>query len=185
MISFQARVAAWARKIFGYEVASNVPERTLRFVEEAAELAQACGASAAELHRLIDYVFSRPTGEPAKEIAGSMVTLYALASALDVDADKMLEAELVRIHRPEVIERVLRRQQEKRAVINGSSEDVKAQRDALWQLLDDIDTLDDACRSDDLAFRNEVYRIQQRRWMIYKPKEDNARPDAAGAKDGT
>lgn len=115
----QSRVTIWAHKIFGYQVASNVPERSLRFVEEAVELAQACGSSAAELHRLVDYVYARPVGEPAKEIAGSLVTLYVLASALDVDVDKALEVELVRINTPEVIERVLRRQKEKREVTAG------------------------------------------------------------------
>jgi hypothetical protein len=36
----------------------------------------------------------------------------------------------------------------------------------LWALLDNIDTLDDACRGDDLAFRNHTRREQKRRWEI-------------------
>jgi hypothetical protein len=115
----QSKVTAWAHRIFGYQVASNVPERSLRFVEEATELAQACGSTREELHRLIDYVYARPVGEPAKEIAGSLVTLYVLASALDVDVDEVVDTELVRINTPEVIERVLRRQKEKREVTAG------------------------------------------------------------------
>jgi len=34
---------------------------------------------------------------------------------------------------------------------------------ALWSLLDDIDTLDDACKSNDVAFRQQALRICQRR----------------------
>lgn len=33
----------------------------------------------------------------------------------------------------------------------------------LWQLLDDIDTLDDACKSNDEAFRKLTYKTQQKR----------------------
>tara|TARA_R110002012_G_C11677298_1_gene614039 strand:- start:9773 stop:9973 length:201 start_codon:yes stop_codon:yes gene_type:complete len=36
----------------------------------------------------------------------------------------------------------------------------------LWDLLDDIDTLDDACKSDDLAFRNRARGKQRRRYEI-------------------
>lgn len=34
----------------------------------------------------------------------------------------------------------------------------------LWSLLDHIDTLDDAIKADDAAFRDAVRRAQQRRW---------------------
>lgn len=36
----------------------------------------------------------------------------------------------------------------------------------LWHLLDDIDTLDDACRSDDQAFREHARKIQRKRFQI-------------------
>lgn len=36
----------------------------------------------------------------------------------------------------------------------------------LWGWLDDIDTLDDACKSDDAAFRKQVYAIQQKRHAL-------------------
>lgn len=116
----QARVDSWMRVAFTKEEIANGPERTLRHVEEALELAQACNVDAATLHRLVDYVFSRPVGKPAQEIAGSMVTLYAAASALGVDAQAAFEAELVRIQQPEVIERCRRRQHEKREALAAS-----------------------------------------------------------------
>lgn len=36
----------------------------------------------------------------------------------------------------------------------------------LWKLLDDIDTLDDAVKSNDRAFREHVRRIQRKRFEI-------------------
>jgi len=115
----QSRVTAWVCSTFGKEVAMNVPERALRIAEEAIELAQACGLEATVLHRLVDYVFSRPVGEAEQEVAGCMVTLYSVASALGVDADTAFETELARIQRPEIVERCQRRQAEKRAAMLG------------------------------------------------------------------
>jgi hypothetical protein len=40
------------------------------------------------------------------------------------------------------------------------------QRDSLWMLLDNIDTLDDICRDDDARFRSAVRKIQQCRHDI-------------------
>ncbi len=40
------------------------------------------------------------------------------------------------------------------------------QRQFLWDLLDKIDTLDDACKGDDEAFRKLAYEVQQRRFEI-------------------
>ena len=39
-------------------------------------------------------------------------------------------------------------------------------RKFLWALLDDIDTLDDACKEHDKAFRKRAYKIQRRRYEI-------------------
>ena len=40
------------------------------------------------------------------------------------------------------------------------------ERDALWNLLDDIDTLDDMCKNDDKSFRNSARSIQLKRHEI-------------------
>jgi len=68
-----------------------------RFLEEAIELVQACGATASECHQLVDYVFSRPIGERDQEIGGVMVTLAALCSAQDLCMEAMAENELTRV----------------------------------------------------------------------------------------
>ena len=115
LASNQDRVASWIQATLGEKSATNGPERVLRLVEEALELAQAVGVEPAALHRLVDYVYERPVGEPEGEIAGCMVTLLGAASALDVVAQTAFENELKRIWQPEVMERVRRRQAEKRA----------------------------------------------------------------------
>ena len=46
-----------------------------------------------------------------------MVTIYAAAGALGIDAQTAFESEMKRIQQPEVIERVRKRQAEKRAAI--------------------------------------------------------------------
>jgi len=117
----QDRVASWVRKVFTAKEANDVPERSLRAAEEAIELAQACGVEAEMVHRLVDYVFSRPVGRPEQEIAGTLVTIYATAAALGVDAQEAFEIELSRIQQPEIIDRCRRRQHEKREALDRRS----------------------------------------------------------------
>ena len=53
----------------------------------------------------------------------------------------------------------------------------------LWQIIDDIDTASDICKSDNKAYRNLVERLQAKRWetgittdgySITIPKEDQS-----------
>lgn len=44
----------------------------------------------------------------------------------------------------------------------------------LWALLDDIDTLDDACRGDDSLFRKLARDVQQKRFAIVSGEEWDA-----------
>lgn len=44
--------------------------------------------------------------------------------------------------------------------------DYKEAARKLWMLLDDIDTLDDACRADDAAFRKHTRDTQRKRFNI-------------------
>lgn len=41
----------------------------------------------------------------------------------------------------------------------------------LWKLLDDIDTLDDAAKSDDRAFRDATRATQRRRFQVLDGSE--------------
>ena len=119
VLTFQRRVAAWVLEVLGEKTAQNAQERSLRTAEEVLELAQVCRVSREVLHRLVDYVFERPVGDAAQEISGVLVTLYSTADALGISADEALEAELLRIQQPEVMEKVRRRQSEKREALLG------------------------------------------------------------------
>lgn len=114
--SDQELIADWIRAVLSEESATNAPERSLRLAEEALELTQALGVDKDSLHKLVDYVYSRPPGKPEQEIAGCLVTLYGVASALRVSAQQAFDAEYIRISQPEVMDRVRRRQAEKRVV---------------------------------------------------------------------
>lgn len=95
MVNYQRRVASFCEACFGNDVAQS--DRTFRFLEEALELAQACGCTTKEAETLLKYVFGRPAGEPAQEIGGVMVTLSALCYTMDVDLKQSAVAELNRV----------------------------------------------------------------------------------------
>lgn len=110
----QASVASWVVTTLGPDVARNGRERALRLAEEVAELCQAVGLGKDQLHALVEYVYSRPVGVVAQEVGGVVVTLAALTEALGLNLAECANRELRRIHEPEVVERVRRRQAEKR-----------------------------------------------------------------------
>lgn len=94
---FQNRVKPWMDACFGEEISNDREERNFRFLEEAIELVQACGATADDAHQLVDYVFNRPIGNPEQEVGGVMVTLAALCLANGIDMHYSGEVELTRI----------------------------------------------------------------------------------------
>ncbi|MGV2065439.1 hypothetical protein [Agrobacterium tumefaciens] len=94
--TFQARVREWTAACFPPSVQGDVKERTHRFLEEAIELAQASNCTREDALALIDYVFSRPEGEPFQEAGGVLVTLAALCNAQEMDMDLAGEHELSR-----------------------------------------------------------------------------------------
>lgn len=95
--SFQSRTKLWTVSCFGEAVSNNAIERNHRFLEEALELVQTAGCTASEAHQLVDYVYSRPTGEMLQELGGVMVTLAALSNAWHIDMEKCAETELSRV----------------------------------------------------------------------------------------
>lgn len=95
--TFQSRVQPWMMACFGQKISADRLERNHRFIEEALELAQACGCSQSEAHQLVDYVFGRPIGEKAQEVGGVMVTLAALCLAHDLDMHEAGDVELRRV----------------------------------------------------------------------------------------
>lgn len=92
---YQARVCDWLDELSSSSSIDSA-ERTHRFLEESLELAQASGCSRADAMALIDYVYSRPIGNPEQEAGGVMVTLAGLCCALNVDMHKAGKNELSR-----------------------------------------------------------------------------------------
>jgi len=111
---YQSRIARWVLSTLGEECFANKLERALRVVEETVELAQAVGVDPEQLHRLVDYVYERPKGVTSQELAGIMVTLCAMATSLGVKLEAASLQEADRIETPEIVDKVRRRQTEKR-----------------------------------------------------------------------
>jgi len=102
----QGRVNTRVKEVLGLESLLSKPERIMRFIEEAAELAQAVDLPKDKLINLVEYVYNRPKGETEQEFAGSMFTLMALATGFGFDAVQVLEKEIDRVSTPEIIERI-------------------------------------------------------------------------------
>lgn len=113
---FQSRVKPWLLECFGEAIAGDTEERNHRFLEESLELVQACGCTADEAHKLVDYVFTRPIGEKSQEVGGVHVTLAALCLAHGIDSNGAAETELARIKQPEMVERIREKQKRKPAM---------------------------------------------------------------------
>lgn len=95
-MNYQRRVKDWMVACFPSNVASDAVERTHRFLEESLELAQAKGCSREDVIALVEYVFSRPAGQPELEVGGVMVTLAGLCSASGIEMEAAGEEELAR-----------------------------------------------------------------------------------------
>jgi hypothetical protein len=114
--SFQPRVGDWLVECFGREVANDVRERGDRLLEEVLELLQSHGYDRTRVPTLTDYVYSRPPGSPHQEMGGVMVTLaaYGYATQLDMFWDGIHE--LMRITKPDVMDRIREKQATKRGL---------------------------------------------------------------------
>jgi hypothetical protein len=95
--TYQHRVMDWMMACFSNEIARNRQERNHRFLEESLELVQSLDCTREAAHRLVDYVFDRPHGNPVQELGGVMVTIAALSSVHGLDMDEAADTELVRV----------------------------------------------------------------------------------------
>lgn len=93
----QTVVAEWCAAAFGTGQASSVPQRGIRLLEEAIEAYQACGCDPAMAHKMVDFVFGRPTGTIRQELGGVGVTTLALASAAGISAEDAEADEVARV----------------------------------------------------------------------------------------
>lgn len=114
--TFQAGVSKWMGECFLPSLYSNTTERGDRLLEEVLELLQSNGYDRTRVATLVDYVYSRPVGEPAQEVGGVMVTLagYCWVAGLDMHAEGARE--LQRITQPDVMAKIRRKQEAKNAL---------------------------------------------------------------------
>ena len=97
MSRFQEEVLRWCVTCFGSVITRCKEERNHRFLEESLELVQSLGCTKEEALKLVEYVFSRPVGDPEQELGGVMVTAAALANANEMDMFRSGMVELKRV----------------------------------------------------------------------------------------
>lgn len=107
---FCRKVMAWAITCFGTRLSYDPSERNERFLEESLELVQATNLTREAAHKLVDYVYDRPVGDPKQEVAGTMISLAALCAAHGIDIDTACLDEMVRITDPVIVEKVRAKQ---------------------------------------------------------------------------
>lgn len=105
MRNFQQAVLDWMRQVLpGW--AEKKHERLFRFMEESMELVQSLGMTNDEVVRVVNYVYSRPAGQPPQELGGTMLTLAALSTAHDIDMVIEGWEELLRVYDPAVVAKI-------------------------------------------------------------------------------
>lgn len=92
----QRVVVDWGVRCFGADHMADKIVRAARFLEEAIELVQAVGLPKDHAQRALDYVYSRPPGDPAQELGGVSNTQYALAGALSLSVAECEAREIAR-----------------------------------------------------------------------------------------
>jgi hypothetical protein len=112
----QSRIWTWCGETFeGLIDWRSRQERCFRFLEEALELVQALDVPKAEAQRMLDYVYSRPAGEPAQELGGVAITLMSLAEREGLGLAEAARAEFDRILDPEAQAKIRAKQATKKA----------------------------------------------------------------------
>ena len=94
---FQRIAWDWCLRTFGEGIACSHSERAIRIVEETVELCQSVGVDKDILHRLIDVVYSRKSGDKWQEVGGIMVTLMVFCEQQGFVLQDAAEAEIIRI----------------------------------------------------------------------------------------
>ncbi|TWD58148.1 hypothetical protein FB480_101903 [Agrobacterium vitis] len=103
--SYQKRVAAAHHALF-HDDPTDITERNARALEQSMETAQAFGMSRDEAMALVDYTFSRPVGDPRKELGAKILTAFSLGITAGIDVMAAAEDELQKMQQPETIARI-------------------------------------------------------------------------------
>lgn len=91
-------VLAWAVATFG-DVARDKRERSMRFLEEAIELAHALDLDYATVQAVCKRVWNRDKGYIPREVGQAQMTLEALAASIGHDADREASNEFDRVRK--------------------------------------------------------------------------------------
>ena len=94
--SFQVRCLKWILTWLNSNMIYNKQERNQRFLEESLELVQSLDMDKETAHKLVNYVFGRPKGEPKQELGGVMNTLAILSEINSMSMWEAAEEELSR-----------------------------------------------------------------------------------------
>lgn len=92
--TLQLETELWARRTFNRSLVESVEERCCRALEETIELCQSLKLPKEKAIALVDYVYSRPPGDPRQEVGGSIITLSTLCSVLNISLIEAWEIEL-------------------------------------------------------------------------------------------
>lgn len=113
---YQLQIGRWMHECFEPQLYGNMQERGDRFLEEALELLQSGGYDKSRVATLVEYVYSRPPGEPGQEVGGVMVTLAGYCHIAGISMWQEAEDELRRIRQPKVMEKIRNKQASKRDI---------------------------------------------------------------------
>ena len=102
---YQERVAAAHHALF-HDDPTDIEERRNRFAEEVNETLQAFGMTEDEAIELVRYTWSRPVGQPEKEVGAALLTLASLCVVAGIDMAACGEADLEKLQRTETIARI-------------------------------------------------------------------------------
>lgn len=115
MNNYQDAIEKWMEEVFGEDIACDMLERIMRFLEEALELAQAEGMTRDEAKRVVDYVWNRDTGECNQEVGGVMVTLAGYCAKKGISMSDEAIKEYARINSFEMRKKIFEKQAFKRS----------------------------------------------------------------------
>jgi hypothetical protein len=97
-MSILARIAtSWALRSFGESHVTNIPERSLRTVEEAIELCQALKVPKETVLACVENVYSKEPGDPVQELGGVLMTASIMCEVMGLEPDIVTEVELQRV----------------------------------------------------------------------------------------
>lgn len=95
-MTLQYKLRTWLVACLGEETLHSLPDRALRVLEEAVELAQAADIPAEKVVELVQHVYSRPVGRLEQEVAGVLNTVLLTAECIGQDAMHLGSQELTR-----------------------------------------------------------------------------------------